>query len=289
MNILEDLPGIVSWRISRYRKRLARTLARLDRRDLWKGLTRLSPTNSSVVLVHSSLSALGHIEAGAPTVIDALLEWVSGRALAMPTFTYCYPDNTGNAPIFDRGTTKSVVGAITDHFWRQPHVVRSLHPTHSLACTGPGSPELCAGHELAETPCGDGTPFRRLIAQDCSVLMFGATMASYTLFHAAEDAAEVPYLYEPRPYNLAIRQQDGTIRSVMMRRQDSSVPRRFEAMDRWLEAHRLLMRVRLGYGELLFIPHAAEAHERLVTELRRDQLFLVAKQARQKVARRLGL
>jgi hypothetical protein len=37
----------------------------------------------------------------------------------------------------------------------------------------------------------------------------------------------------------------------------------------------LLVRRKLGLGELLFIPSARALHERVVAEMRRDSLFLV--------------
>ena len=96
-------------------------------------------------MVHSSLSACGQIRGGSATVVEVLQTWLGEGDLTMPTHTYCYPDKNGEAPVFDPATTPSVVGAITDYFWKQPEVMRSLHPTHSLACQGPGADHLCSG------------------------------------------------------------------------------------------------------------------------------------------------
>jgi hypothetical protein len=40
------------------------------------------------------------------------------------------------------------------------------------------------------------------------------------------------------------------------------------------------VRRKLGLGELLYIPHAAAVHERIVKELGKDPLLLVAESAR---------
>lgn len=269
-------------------KRARRKLVRLNEAKILEALQSCGPFQADVLLMHSSLSACGSIDGGPATVISAARSWISDRAfLAMPTHTWSYPDETGVAPVYDYTSTASVVGAITDYYWRQPGVVRSLHPSHSIACSGPDAEKLCADHELCETPCGRGTPYERIIERDSSILMFGATLDAYTLFHTAEDAAEVPYLYAPQRVTLRTRGKDGVIRSIHMWRQDMSVVRRFAATADWLADEGLLVRRKLGLGELLFIASARALHETMVKKLRQDPLFLVDEKARRNVLSRM--
>ncbi|HZI86860.1 MAG TPA: AAC(3) family N-acetyltransferase [Pyrinomonadaceae bacterium] len=268
-------------------KRARRKLVRLDEGKILEALKSFGAFRSDLLFVHSSLSACGSIEGGPGTVVNALRSWISDRAaLAMPTHTWSYPDKTGVAPVYDYTSTPSVVGTITNHYWRQPGVVRSLHPSHSVACSGPDAENLCAGHETLETPCGAGTPYLRMAEGNSSVLMFGATMDSYTLFHTAEDAAEVPYLYAPEQVTLRTKGKDGVVREIQMWRQDMGVARRFAATANWLEEQDLLIRRKLGLSELLFIPNARALHETMVKALRRNPLFLVDEKARAGVANR---
>lgn len=267
----------VRTRIGREMRRVNRWLHTLSWQQVLEALQTFGPFPTQGLMVHSALSACGYIQGGPTTVIEVLRTWIGKRDLVMPTHTYCYPDNGGSAPQFDPAVTPSRVGAITDAFWRQSYVVRSLHPTHSLACLGPGAKNLCAGHELCDTPCGVGTPYEKLITQEFSVLMFGVTLDTYTLFHTAEDAAQVPYLYESRPYRLQFVDRTGQILQITMRRQDMDIVRRFGQMDSWLEQRGLLVRRTLGLGQLLFIPHAGAAHQELVESLRIDPLLLVAR------------
>lgn len=263
-------------------------MVRLDEAKILEALQSCGTFQADLLLVHSSLSTCGSIEGGPATVVSALRSWISERAvLALPTHTWSYPDETGVAPIYDYTSTPSIVGAITNYYWRQPGVVRSLHPSHSIACSGPGAEELCAGHEFLETPCGAGTPYERIAEGNSSVLMFGATLDSYTLFHTAEDAAQVPYLYAPEQVTLRTRGKDGVIRSIQMWRQTMSAARRFAATVDWLAEQGLLERCKLGLGELLFIPNARALHETMVKTLRRDPLFLVDEKARPDVLSRI--
>ena len=262
-------------------KRARRKLVRLNEAKILEALESCGPFKADLLFVHSSLSACGSIEGGPATVVSALRSWISDRAaLAMPTHTWSYPDATGVAPIYDFKSTPSVVGTITNYYWRQPGILRSQHPSHSLACNGPEAEELLRNHESCETPCGAGTPYMQIAEGNSSVLMFGATMDSYTLFHTAEDAAAVSYLYMPEQVTLRTKSSDGSVRSIQMWRQDMRVPRRFAETVEWLSDQGLLIRRKLGLSELLFIPSARALHETMVKTLQHDPLFLVAEAAR---------
>lgn len=255
---------------------------RLSRKMLETALDQCVIARASTLFVHSSLSACGYICDGAHTVITALADRCN--LLVLPTHTYCYPtDPSQLGPHYNPLTTRSLVGEITNAFWQRPGVMRSIHPTHSLAASGSASEEFLAGHVECDTPCGNATPYERLVQRDTSVLMFGATMDTYTLFHTAEDAASCPYLYCSQPYTLRAFDYDGELHVIKMRRQDMSVPRRFEAMGGVLEGEGLLRRTRLGRGTLLFIESSRAVHEFVVDKLRHDPFYLVAENRRESV------
>jgi aminoglycoside 3-N-acetyltransferase len=275
-------------RVQRVLRRFRRKLHRLGNFRIERALRSFGSINSDTLFVHSSLSACGFVGGGPRTVIEALLDWLGQKNLLLPTHTYSYPDELGKCQVFDPRLTRSLVGTITEYFWRQPGVVRSLHPTHSLAAVGPAKEALCANHEFCATPCGAGTPYQRLIERDAAVLMFGANMNTYTLFHTAEDAGVVPYLYESKPYELFAKAPSGATIKVPMRRHDMRIPRRFEEMALWLAERRLLMRRPLGLGELMFIPSSAAVHRLIMDEFKRDPFFLVAPVARREVMQRFS-
>jgi aminoglycoside 3-N-acetyltransferase len=250
------------------------TAPEVGEREILDALLRLAPAPPAVVMIHSSLSACGRVPGGPLTVLRALRSWTRGGTLAMPAHSYCYPRGGDIAPVFDPGATPSVVGAISDAFWRQPGVLRSLHPTHSLAAEGIAASGLVADHEVCATPCGPGTPYARLVQMDAAVVMFGTTLNAYTLFHTAEDAAGVGYLYEPQPVGLRFLDANRRVQPMTMRKHDMNISRSFAAKHTWLEQRGLLRRAVLGAGELLLLPHAKDVHDAVVAELRRDPGFL---------------
>jgi len=76
-------------------------------------------------------------------------------------------------PVFDARLTVSRMGLITEVFRRAPGVVRSVHPTHSVAVWGSRADAIVAGHELADTPCGRLTPYAKLLDYDGKILLAG--------------------------------------------------------------------------------------------------------------------
>lgn len=246
----------------------------IDEHMLSEAIDAVLPDKVEGLLVHSALRSCGYFVGGLDMIIRVLRQHAT--TLCMPTNSYCYPHTPGEeAPMFDPRVTGSLVGALTNAFWKTPDVLRSLHPTHAVAATGPAAAALISGHEACDTPCGDGTPYKKMIEAGFSVLLLGARLDAYTFFHTAEDEARAPYLYEPGTYDLRVRTAAGA-QVVRMRRQDMHVPRRFAAMDRELESAGLLWRTPLGTGELLAIPDAARTHAFLVDLLRRDQEHFVS-------------
>ena len=186
------------------RTRLPGTVASLkaDLSDL-----RVRP--GMVLLVHSSLSALGWICGGAVAVIQALLETVGPEgSLAMPAYSggMTDPKNWQHPPVpedwkdtirketpaFDplRTPTRGM-GAIAETFRTWPGVVRSNHPHCSFAAWGPHARKIVEGHQL-ENGLGEGSPLARIYELDGWVLLLGVGFANNTSIHLAEYRSSYP-------------------------------------------------------------------------------------------------
>ncbi|MBW7881221.1 MAG: AAC(3) family N-acetyltransferase [Caldilineaceae bacterium] len=166
---------------------------------------------AGVLLVHSSLKALGYVPGGPATVIEALLAALGPDCtLLMPALSYQYV--TRARPLFDLRHTPSNVGVIAETFRRRGDVTRSVHPTHSVCATGPQSAALLRDHELDNTPCGPNSPFRRLPAYNGQILMLGCGLHPNTSLHAIEEVIVPPYLFgTPLIYQIVLA--DGTRRA----------------------------------------------------------------------------
>jgi aminoglycoside 3-N-acetyltransferase len=241
--------------------------------QLRAALDRVTGGGADILLVHSSLSACGRFTAGPSDVLQGFRERCG--VLCLPTHTYCYPEQAGEpGPLFDPTTTPSQNGKLTEIFRKQPDCVRSMSATHSLAASGVGAKTLTSGHHLNDTPCGAGTPYDRLLQRPASVLLFGVTFHSYTLYHTAEDASGSDYAYEKETEDrLRVIDECGKAREYRARRQTRD-PRRFAECGVLLEKAGLVRRAELGRGVLLFVRDCAKVHDFLIERLRKVPDFL---------------
>jgi aminoglycoside 3-N-acetyltransferase len=178
-------------------------------KTLKANLSALGVRPGMVLLVHSSLSALGWVCGGAVAVIQALLETVRPNGtLVMPAFTggLTDPKNWQNPPVpedwkdtiraetpaFDplRTPTRDM-GRISETFRTWPYVTRSTHPHCSFACWGAHARRILDGHDL-DHGLGEGSPLARIYDLDGWVLLLGVGFANNSSLHLAEYRAVYP-------------------------------------------------------------------------------------------------
>lgn len=208
------------------------TGATIGEAQLVHSLQLLGLQRGDVLLVHSSLSRLGQVESGAKTVIQALLSVIGPEGtLVMPSFTLprgSMLEQVQSGRVFDVRTSKSDTGKITEEFRLWPGVIRSLHPTHSVAALGPLAEHLTRGHELCATPFGPGSPFARLLLIKSKALCLGVDVTYITIYHAFEDLApDFPEpVYLPSKFQCTVIDQQGQQHQVLARVHDPLVAER---------------------------------------------------------------
>jgi len=162
-----------------------------------------------VLLVHSSLSALGWVCGGPVAVILALEEALTpGGTLVMPAMTGDLTDPKdwehppipeswkeivrATTPAYDPALTPSRgMGAIAEAFRKQSGVVRSLHPHCSFAAWGRHAKRVTAEHSL-DFGLGEDSPLARIYELDGWILLLGVGHANNTSLHLAEYRADFP-------------------------------------------------------------------------------------------------
>lgn len=170
--------------------RTLKQLVALTKNDLLNDLRNLGLKEGDTILVHSSLTSLGYVEGGADTVIDALLEAVGSKGtILMPTYSPngFLVDWVKTNPLFDPNNSSSQTGKITEVFRLRKGVLRSRHPTHSVAAIGHYAYYLLKDHEKSQTHCGKTSPFYKLIELNGYILTLGSKFGQVTSFHVIED------------------------------------------------------------------------------------------------------
>ncbi len=154
--------------------------AMLSRVRLVRDLRALGLEPGMDVMVHSSLSAIGHVKGGAETVVEALLQAIGRRGtLLMPSF------NHRAAQVYNPLATPTTNGAIPDAMWRRRDAVRSDHPTHAVAAIGPRAAEYTRDHTANGVWAAD-SPIGRLIHGGGYILALGTDHNTSTAYHVAE-------------------------------------------------------------------------------------------------------
>ena len=169
---------------------------------LRRDLRDLGIESGQTLVVHSSLSALGWVVGGAPTVVRALLATLGeDGTLAMPAATPQCADPVdwatpkiperwldevrGHLPLFDPATTPTALGVIPETFRNWPGTLRSDHPLESVCARGPAARQITEDHPL-EFSEGPGSPFGKLYDLDSRVLLLGVGFDRCTALHLAD-------------------------------------------------------------------------------------------------------
>lgn len=184
--------------------------------DLMEELADMGLTGSETILIHSSMKAIGSVDGGADTVLDAWMEFFKEGLLLLPTHTWKTINDEN--PVYDPAESPSCVGVLTNLFRKRPGVIRSLHPTHSMAGVGRDAAAYLKGEELCNTPCTPGGCYDRLKECGGKILLVGVGHERNTYIHSAEEVLNVPNRLSDRPMKLQIVMPDGSLRHVHMRK-----------------------------------------------------------------------
>jgi aminoglycoside 3-N-acetyltransferase len=179
----------------------------LTREALVADLRALGVRLGQTLLVHASLSAVGWVDGGPATVVEALHDSVGNAGtVVMPAIT---PENSTTSrvyrertaglsprqvaeyhalmPPFDRLLTPAIkAGIIAETLRTMPGAVRSDHPQSSFAAMGEHAASLMAGHQLT-SHFGEESPLAGLYdLPDAAILLLGVGYEACSALHLAE-------------------------------------------------------------------------------------------------------
>lgn len=165
--------------------------------DMRAALDSFGIERDAILLTHSSLKAVGHIDGGAEAVIAAIEDTVPEGTVVFPTLSQKNFETAFEDWSLDR---PSDVGRITEVFRLQKGSLRSDNPTHSVAARGQFAADLVKDHAVGKSRYGifgdlcfgEESPWQRMFDSRtrygvrCYVLFWGVDTVYNTFKHFSE-------------------------------------------------------------------------------------------------------
>ena len=259
---------VLNWNRQRKKKRTNRALNQqavsgqsYNQEFIVEALKRIGLVKGDIVLVHSALSKIGHLEEGPKTFVNAIIEVIgeSGHILMPTSPNHIYQlDFIQKKPIFDVNHTPSKTGAITEYFRKLPGVHRSLHPTEPVAVMGPTSKQFIQGHFKALTPYNEESPFAKVAEFGGKILYVGVTLDNAgTSLHTLEDAIsnfKFPVYYKT-PFEVKVIDDSGHEHLVTTKVHDPyySKMRKCDALIPHFLSAGVLSKAKIGLADTLVV------------------------------------
>jgi aminoglycoside 3-N-acetyltransferase len=211
-----------------------------------------------VVLVHSSLSRIGHLAEGPQTFVDALKNVVGNTGtILMPTSpnaVYQY-DYIRATKTFDVLNTPSKTGKITEYFRTLPGVKRSWHPTEPVSAWGANADYFISEHFGQLTPYNEKSPFYKVSEKSGKLLYIGVTLSmAGTNLHTLEDATAFKFpVYADEIFDVEIIDPSGKKHTVKTKvhNPEFSKKRKCDDLIPLFEKEGAMKKVKIGEADSL--------------------------------------
>ena len=179
----------------------------ITKNEILKQLEQFSEARGRIVTVHTSLKAVGEIEGGGETLLDALIEYFTqdGGILCIPTHTW-------NRDVYDLREAESCIGVLPCLAAAHTDALRTLHPTHSMAVFGEQKKarDFVKNEEFADTPANPNGCYGKIYENDGYILLIGVGQDKNTFIHCVEEMLETPDRLTDYKVERTIIHKDGT-------------------------------------------------------------------------------
>ena len=193
----------------------------IGKAEIVRSLRAAGIAEGDCLLVHSSLSVFGEIEA--ETVIEAFREAVGKNGtIFLPAFNspFVYigaPNAWEVLRPYDASNLKSIwTGTLPRTLIaKYPEAIRSAHYSHSWVGLGPLAKEACSAQAADEPPMSVNSVPEFVLRHNGKVVHFGNTIGSTTFLHLLEDRLDLPGLETAL---CKVKQPDGSLTTAAIPR-----------------------------------------------------------------------
>ncbi len=183
--------------------------------QLFKQLEAMNAPKNSVVLMHTSLRAVGEFEGRGEGLLSALIEYFTsdGGLFCVPTHTWANLKDRETKPVLDMNCYETCIGAFPNIAAAHKDGTRSLHPTHSLVVFGDKEKvaEFVSGEENIDTSTSPDGCYGKIYSMGGYILLVGVAHGNNTYIHSAEEMLDIPGRLSEEAVDVSIKLRDGSI------------------------------------------------------------------------------
>ena len=180
--------------------------------DILNQLEEMKVPKDSIIILHSSLKAVGKVEGGAEALLEALTEHITaeGGLLCIPAHTW---HNLGKEITLDMEAGDHCLGALTTVALNSKKGIRSENPIHSLVVFGDRkrAEEFIKDEPFLKTSTGKDSCHGKLYSKKGYVLLMGVAQNRNTYLHAVAEILNLPDRMAKSPLKATVKRADGEI------------------------------------------------------------------------------
>jgi len=175
-------------------------------------LEKMNAPRDKIVLMHTSLRAIGEVEGGATGLLDALIEYFTkdGGLLCIPTHT---GRNIVKEFLLDLTVSESHLGTFPIIATEDGRGIRTENPSHSMVIFGnrERAEEFARGELDVDSPTSPSSCYGRIYDEGGKILLVGVNHSKNTYLHSVEEMLNVPHRMTEEKIRVKVRRASGEI------------------------------------------------------------------------------
>ena len=182
------------------------------REDILNQLKQMNAPTDKIVLMHSSLRAIGRVDGGAEVLLDTLIEYFTrdGGLFCVPTHTW---HNLSKEITLDMMSDDHCLGAFSTVALNDKRGIRSESPIHSMVVFGDKQKALDFVKQEAFT--NSTTPiescYGKIYSSGGKILLVGVSHSRNTYLHSVDEILGTKNRMADKPTTVTIRRKSGEI------------------------------------------------------------------------------
>jgi aminoglycoside N3'-acetyltransferase len=177
---------------------------------------KLGVKSGATVFIHSSTDFL-NVDAPPEKILNILLDLVGEEGtLLFPAWHFNYRAEIylHKNKVFDMKRSPTVLGLLPETARRHPLAFRSIHPVNSIVAIGKHAKELVEDHHGSIYPCGEMSPYYKMMKYNAIIVGIGVTSHFLSFMHCPEDVMREKFPVKTRTdevFSGKVKLEDGSI------------------------------------------------------------------------------